>query len=172
MNCTYKLMDSPVGALTLAARGDRLAAVLWANDLATRVPLGPMTADPHNPVLAETERQLNAYFKGKHQCFDLPLDFGGTAFQQKVWQALLTIPYGETRSYGDIARQIGCPPGSARAVGAANGRNPISIIAPCHRVIGANGDLTGFAGGLPIKRWLLLLEGHQADGDAAQYRLC
>ncbi|RYD65796.1 MAG: methylated-DNA--[protein]-cysteine S-methyltransferase, partial [Sphingomonadales bacterium] len=110
-----------------------------------------------HPVLVETERQIAEYFAGKRSAFTVPLDFRGTDFQKSVWAALLTIPFGETRSYGEIARQIGRPSAS-RAVGAANGRNPISIIAPCHRVIGSNGALTGFAGGLAAKELLLALE--------------
>lgn len=108
-------------------------------------------------LLAETERQLREYFSGKRSRFELPLDFQGTEFQKKVWSALLTIPFGETRSYTEIAVQIGSP-NAVRAVGAANGRNPLSIVAPCHRVIGASGGLTGFAGGLAAKQWLLRLE--------------
>lgn len=106
------------------------------------------------PYLAE----FDAYFAGRLQRFTLPLAANGTAFQQAVWQALCDIPYGETRSYGEIARVIG-KPSASRAVGAANGRNPLSIIVPCHRVIGQNGSLTGYAGGLPIKQVLLRLEG-------------
>ncbi|KEY97354.1 cysteine methyltransferase, partial [Sphingomonas sp. BHC-A] len=101
--------------------------------------------------------QLGEYFSGQREAFDLPLHFSGTDFQKSVWAALLTIPFGETCSYADIARQIG-KPSACRAVGAANGRNPISIIAPCHRVVGADGALTGFAGGLKAKRYLLGLE--------------
>jgi methylated-DNA-[protein]-cysteine S-methyltransferase len=108
-------------------------------------------------VLDETARQLDEYFAGQRQRFELPLAFVGTAFQQKVWQALLTIPFGQTRTYSQIAAQIGHPT-AVRAVGAANGRNPISIVAPCHRVIGASGELTGFAGGLLAKQVLLNIE--------------
>jgi methylated-DNA-[protein]-cysteine S-methyltransferase len=114
--------------------------------------------DNRHPVLLETERQLREYFAGKRKRFDVKMDFAGTEFQRKVWQALLAIPFGETRSYGDIARQVGNP-AAVRAVGAANGRNPISIIAPCHRVVGSTGKLTGFAGGLAVKAQLLALEG-------------
>jgi methylated-DNA-[protein]-cysteine S-methyltransferase len=158
MPYTYTLMNSPVGQLTLVARGSRLAAILWENDSPQRVRLGPMQEAPDTPVLQETQRQLGEYFAGGRSNFELELDFMGTEFQRQVWQALLTIPFGETRSYSDIARQIGRPK-AVRAVGAANGRNPISIIAPCHRVIGASGSLTGFAGGLPAKQFLLALEG-------------
>ena len=125
---------------------------------APRVRLGPLVEDTDNKHLKETEKQLSAYFRGKLKKFTVPLDFNGTDFQKSVWAALLTIPFGETRSYSEIARQIGRPDAS-RAVGAANGRNPISIIAPCHRVLGSNGRLTGFAGGLEAKDELLRLEG-------------
>lgn len=154
----YKLMPSPVGQLTLVARNDKLGAILWETERANRVRLGELREANGNPVLMETERQLQEYFAGNRDRFELELDFTGTAFQKQVWQALLTIPFGETRSYSQIARQIGNP-SAVRAVGAANGRNPISIIAPCHRVIGASGGLTGFAGGLAAKQYLLALEG-------------
>lgn len=111
-------------------------------------------------MLRETETQLHEYFAGTRQRFTLPLDFAGTDFQIKVWQALLAIPFGETRSYRQIAEAIGHP-AAVRAVGAANGRNPLSIVAPCHRVIGTNGKLTGFAGGLAVKAFLLQLEAPQ-----------
>lgn len=161
MSCAYTLMASPVGELTLVARGNALAAVLWENERENRVRLGPLHRDDQHPLLQETARQLAAYFARERQTFELPLDFSGTAFQREVWAALLTIPFGETRSYAQIAQQIGRPQ-AVRAVGAANGRNPISIIAPCHRVIGASGSLTGFAGGLPAKQLLLALEGRQS----------
>jgi methylated-DNA-[protein]-cysteine S-methyltransferase len=154
----YKVIASPVGKLKLIASANGLSAILWENDDPRRVPLGPMKVDPDNEFLKETEKQLNAYFDGRLKKFTVPLDFKGTDFQKSVWTALLTIPFGETRSYGEIARQIGRPQAS-RAVGAANGRNPISIIAPCHRVLGSNGKLTGFAGGLEAKDQLLKLEG-------------
>ncbi len=152
-----KTVDSPIGALTLVASDAGLAAILWPNDDPERVRLGVLAESAVHPVLRDTERQLREYFAGTRTEFVLPLDFIGTEFQRGVWSALLTIPYGETRSYGDIARQIGRP-AAVRAVGAANGRNPISIVAPCHRVIGANGKLTGFAGGLETKAYLLALE--------------
>lgn len=157
MAYTYKSISSPVGRLKLVASERGLAAILWENDDPERVRLEPLVEDPSDPILIETERQLASYFAGKLKAFDVPLDFKGTAFQKSVWAALLTIPFGETRSYGDIARQIGRPTAS-RAVGAANGKNPISIIAPCHRVIGSTGALTGFAGGLATKERLLGLE--------------
>ena len=158
MRYEYTLMPSPVGELTLVARGGKLSAILWETERANRVRLGPLHEANANPVLLETQRQLREYFAGSRNRFELELDFTGTAFQQQVWQALLTIPFGETRSYSQIAQQIGNPK-AVRAVGAANGRNPISIIAPCHRVIGASGGLTGFAGGLAAKQYLLALEG-------------
>ena len=152
-----KLLPSPVGVLKLVASDAGLAAILWENDDPRRVRLNRVIEDENHPILLETERQLGEYFAGRRRSFSLPLDFKGTPFQRRVWSALLTIPYGETRSYGEIARQIGNP-AAVRAVGAANGRNPVSIIAPCHRVIGATGKLTGFAGGLETKARLLALE--------------
>ncbi len=161
MGYVYKMINSPVGKLKLVASDKGLAAILWEKDDPRRVRLGPTEPDPENRFLKQAERQLNEYFGGKLKKFAVPLDFKGTDFQKSVWTALLTIPFGETRSYGEIARQIGRPAAS-RAVGAANGRNPISIIAPCHRVLGANGKLTGFAGGLEAKDQLLKLEGRDA----------
>jgi methylated-DNA-[protein]-cysteine S-methyltransferase len=158
----YKTMPSPVGVLTLVASDKGLAAILWENDDPDRVRLGELAENHNHLVLLETERQLGDYFTGKLEKFSVPLDFTGTDFQKKVWAALLTIPYGETRSYADIARQIGHPK-AVRAVGAANGKNPISIIAPCHRVIGSNGKLTGFAGGLEAKACLLGIEAKTGD---------
>ncbi len=155
----YKTVDSPIGQLKLVAHDQRLAAILWEHEREGRVRLGAMTEDDDNIALVEAARQLQEYFCGRRSHFDLELDFAGTPFQRKVWQALLTIPFGETRSYGQIAEQIGHAK-AARAVGAANGRNPIAIVAPCHRVIGASGDLTGFAGGLHAKQTLLSIEGH------------
>jgi methylated-DNA-[protein]-cysteine S-methyltransferase len=157
MTYKFKTMPSPVGALTLVASDAGLTAILWENDRPGRVKLGAMEEAPEHPVLAEAERQIQEYFAGERTSFSVPLDFRGTDFQKSVWAALLTIPFGETRSYGEIARQIGRP-GASRAVGAANGRNPLSIIAPCHRVIGTNGALTGFAGGLAAKELLLWIE--------------
>ncbi len=151
-------IPSPVGELTLVASEAGLVAVLWENDDPARVKLGDVQDEADHPVLARTAAQLAEYFAGERRVFDLPLDFRGTDFQKSVWAQLLTIPFGETRSYGEIARNLGAPTAS-RAVGAANGRNPISIIAPCHRVVGASGSLTGFAGGLESKAFLLQLEG-------------
>jgi methylated-DNA-[protein]-cysteine S-methyltransferase len=153
----YTTIASPVGELTLVATDNGLAAILWENDDPARVRIKAARKDNAHPVLVEAARQLQAYFAGTLTAFSLKLDFDGTDFQKKVWTALLTIPFGETRTYGQIARQIGRPK-AVRAVGAANGRNPISIVAPCHRVIGADGTLTGFAGGLEAKAHLLKLE--------------
>jgi methylated-DNA-[protein]-cysteine S-methyltransferase len=145
-----KRTRTPVGELTLIASDRGLAAVLWEGDIPKRVRLQPQGEDPDNAILVEAERQLKSYFDGKLKVFSVPFDFQGTDFQKNVWKALLTIPFGETRTYSDIAKQIGRPAAS-RAVGAANGKNPISIMAPCHRVVGSNGELTGFAGGLDTK---------------------
>jgi methylated-DNA-[protein]-cysteine S-methyltransferase len=153
----FKTIWSPVGELTLVADDRGLAAILWEDDRPGRVRLGALAEKADHPVLLETERQLGEYFAGERRTFDVPLSFAGTDFQKRVWAALLAIPFGETRSYGEIAHQLGTP-GASRAVGAANGRNPISIIAPCHRVVGSNGKLTGFAGGLDAKAFLLDLE--------------
>ena len=153
-----KTMRSPVGILTLIASNDGLAAILWENDKPRRVPLTVVAEDATHPILLDAERQLEQYFAGRRKIFDLALDVSGTEFQKKVWRALLAIPYGETRTYAEIAREIGHPT-AVRAVGAANGRNPLSIVAPCHRVIGSTGALTGFAGGLAMKAQLLRLEG-------------
>ena len=152
-----KRVSSPVGTLTLVATDDGLAAILWENDPPGRVRLDVEREDPRHPVLVEAERQLAEYFDGRRTEFSVKLDPAGTDFQRKVWDALRTIPFGETRSYGQIATQIGRPT-AVRAVGAANGRNPLSIVAPCHRVIGSTGKLTGFAGGLDVKAQLLALE--------------
>lgn len=157
MQLSYQFLDSPVGQLKLVAHETALVAVLWENENPNRVRLAALVEDLQHPILLKTAQQLNEYFAGKRQQFDLPLDFEGTAFQQQVWRALLTIPFGETRSYKQIAEQIGNVK-AVRAVGAANGKNPISIIAPCHRVVGVNGKLVGFAGGLENKEILLKIE--------------
>jgi methylated-DNA-[protein]-cysteine S-methyltransferase len=157
MSYAYKKMKSPVGELKLIASDKGLAAILWEKDDPKRVRIGPLLQDKNHPILREVERQLKDYFAGKLKRFSIPLDSKGTEFQKKVWEALVTIPFGETRSYAQIAKQIGHPK-AVRAVGAANGKNPISIIAPCHRVIGSNGKLTGYAGGLEAKARLLGLE--------------
>jgi methylated-DNA-[protein]-cysteine S-methyltransferase len=160
MALSFKFVESPVGRLKLVASSEGLAAILWENDSPARVPLSDLVEDLNHPILLETERQLREYLDGKRREFSIPLDVRGTNFQKNVWQALLGIPFGETRTYGQLARQIGRPEAS-RAVGAANGRNPLSIVVPCHRVIGASGKLTGFAGGLEVKARLLNLESAQ-----------
>ena len=157
MQLFFMEIDSPVGVLKLVANDISLIAVLWENETPNRVRLAELIENKQHPILLETQKQLSEYFEGQRKIFDLPLDFEGLEFQQKVWQALLTIPFGETRSYKDIAEQIGNVK-AVRAVGAANGKNPISIIAPCHRVVGANGKLVGFAGGLENKDILLKIE--------------
>ena len=157
MKLAFMEMASPVGQLKLVATETALVAVLWENENPNRVRLAELIENVQHPILLETQKQLNEYFAGQRQVFDLALDFEGTEFQQKVWQALLTSPFGETRSYKQIAEQIGNVK-AVRAVGAANGKNPISIITPCHRVVGANGKLVGFAGGLENKDVLLQLE--------------
>ncbi|NYT42514.1 methylated-DNA--[protein]-cysteine S-methyltransferase [Sphingomonas sp. R-74633] len=157
MTLSTKTMSSPVGELTLVASDRGVVAILWENDSPDRVRLGDLAEDGDHPVLLAAEAQLGEYFAGTRTRFDLPLDFRGTDFQKSVWAQLLVIPFGETRSYSEIAMKLGRPTAS-RAVGAANGRNPISIVAPCHRVIGSTGKLTGFAGGLEAKAYLLGLE--------------
>ncbi|BAV63803.1 methylated-DNA--protein-cysteinemethyltransferase [Sphingobium cloacae] len=153
----HKVMASPVGRLKLVAGDGGLKAVLWEHDDPRRVPLEASRASASHPLLVETEAQLGQYFAGERRHFQLPLDFAGTPFQQAVWRALLDIGYGATRSYEELARRIGKPT-ACRAVGAANGRNPLSIVVPCHRVLGKRGALTGFAGGLEAKSYLLDLE--------------
>jgi methylated-DNA-[protein]-cysteine S-methyltransferase len=178
---TTTTMPSPLGPLQLFAAGDQLVGLYMSEpraipaiDERLRVAGGgdpadsaggspqrgesaPREIERRSEVLVHTIAQLTEYFAGARQVFDLPLALRGTEFQQRVWQTLLDIPHGATWSYGELARAIG-KPSASRAVGAANGKNPISIIVPCHRVIGTNGDLTGYGGGMPAKRWLL---GHE-----------
>jgi methylated-DNA-[protein]-cysteine S-methyltransferase len=155
MSVTHTVADSPIGELTLVADGDTLTGLFF-------------TGRPHEPKpdglgeradegFTEVRRQLAEYFAGTRTEFDLPLAARGTEFEHQVWDLLAKIPYGETRSYGDLAKELG-DPALAQAVGWANGRNPVSVIVPCHRVIGADGRLTGYAGGLDRKRYLLELE--------------
>lgn len=157
----YCYLDTPIGELLLAGEGDALSMIGF--------PKGVMRRDPepdwiyNEEPLEKTRMQLTEYFSGQRKDFDLPLKLGGTEFQVSVLEALLEIPYGETTSYGAIAKQIGRPK-AVRAVGAANGRNPIPIIVPCHRVIGSSGDLTGFGGGLDTKEALLRLEAENSGG--------
>jgi methylated-DNA-[protein]-cysteine S-methyltransferase len=150
----YRTIDSPIGLLTLAGHDHALTTVRMIDQTYEPSRNGWF---PNPKAFNDAVDQLNAYFVGELTTFDLELDLRGTEFQRRVWQALLTIPFGETRSYGEVAEQIGAP-GSARAVGWANGHNPIAIIVPCHRVIGASGSLTGYGGGLDRKRSLLALE--------------
>jgi methylated-DNA-[protein]-cysteine S-methyltransferase len=163
-----KAIPTPVGRLMLVCSDDAISALLWENESRERVPL-PWRVDQvtAHPLLDKTQSQLEEYFSGKRRAFDLPLAPEGTPFQQQVWQALLRIPYGRTISYQEQAMQTGGAR-KTRAVGAANGKNPISIIIPCHRVIGKNGSLTGFAGGLELKRYLLQLEARHVDPEARQ----
>jgi methylated-DNA-[protein]-cysteine S-methyltransferase len=148
------VVDTPVGALTIVASNRGLRAILWPDERSGRVPLPPAEPASHHPVIELAATQLREYFDGRRRAFDLPLDPVGTAFQQSAWTALQTIPYGTTISYGEQAERMG-DRRKARAVGAANGRNPISIVVPCHRVVGTSGALTGFAGGTAVKAWLL-----------------
>lgn len=157
MTLSYRKMESPVGRLKLVASPTALVAVLWERERPNRVRLPAPTLDLRHPILIESERQLKEYFAGTRTAFDLPLEPHGSEFQKKVWRALRKIPFGQTMSYLDLARTVGSAK-AVRAVGAANGRNPLSIVVPCHRVVGANGSLTGFAGGLDAKAQLLALE--------------
>lgn len=143
-------MDSPIGGLRLVADAGLLTQITFDAE-----PVGQPVADP---ILAETERQLREYFAGDRETFDLPLAADGTEFQKKVWSHLRQVPFGATTSYGQVAVDLGYEPGISRAVGAANGANPLPIVVPCHRVVGADGSLTGYAGGVERKRILLDLE--------------
>ncbi len=153
MSTAWATMPSPVGDLLLQTDGVHLTAISFE-------PCSPptLTAEPAHPVLVRAKAQVEEYFAGRRRDFDIPLSASGTQFQQKVWATLGTIPYGLTASYGQIAQRLGLPAGASRAVGAANGANPIAIVVLCHRVIGSNGSLTGYAGGLQRKRLLLQLE--------------
>jgi methylated-DNA-[protein]-cysteine S-methyltransferase len=151
----YAWEDSPVGRLLIAADASGLRYVLFQAGRSPAEPLPGWREDATR--LADTIRQLREYFRGERREFELPLAPEGTPFQQRVWRELLAIPYGETISYGELARRVGSPRGS-RAVGLANGANPISIVIPCHRVVGSAGQLTGYGGGLRNKQWLLAFE--------------
>lgn len=155
MTMRYDLLDSPVGPLLLVADDHALRGVYFEpHRHGPRSTDGWARAGADDPVLGPARRQLAAYFAGDADTFDLPLGARGTPFQERVWAALRAIPYGETISYAELARRVGSPKAS-RAVGAANGHNPLSIVVPCHRVIGANGTLTGYGGGMERKQWLL-----------------
>ncbi|ORV51082.1 cysteine methyltransferase [Mycobacterium europaeum] len=158
----YRTIESPIGPLTLAGQ-DSVLTMLRMVDQTYEPSRTGWTPNP--AAFQEATEQLDAYFAGKLTEFDFEFELRGSEFQRRVWKALQTIPYGETRSYGRIAEQIGAP-GSARAVGLANGHNPIAIVVPCHRVIGANGSLTGYGGGLDRKQTLLALERKRASADA------
>ncbi len=155
MNRIHTVIPSPVGDLTVVAEDGALCGLYFAGH--RRGPKPEALGDRRETGFEETRRQLDGYFAGERREFDLPLAPHGDDFQQRVWRLLREIPFGETRSYGDLARELGNV-ALAQAVGVANGRNPLSIIVPCHRVVGADGDLVGYAGGLDHKRFLLDLE--------------
>lgn len=154
---SYVTMPSPVGTLTLVTTKIGLSELWFDKPAAREVQRAIGAASPTNSILGESARQLREYFTGKRTQFDVPLDVSGTDFQRRAWLGLLDIPFGGTRSYSEHASSIGRPR-AVRAVGAANGQNPIAIIVPCHRLVGSDGSLTGFGGGLPAKAWLLALE--------------
>ena len=147
-------LQSPVGSLTVVASDAGLRAILWPVEKPGRVSFEENVVVGSHEVLDATIEQLTAYFDGERTDFDLPLDMVGTDFQQAVWRGLLEIPWGQTHSYGELATALG-KPSASRAVGSATGRNPISVVVPCHRLVASSGKLTGFAGGLDAKRWLL-----------------
>jgi len=162
MTLFYKEIKSPLGKLKLVASANALVGVLWGGEGPDRRRLDAEKLEKHHPVLTEAERQLSEYFAGTRTQFELPLEPRGTEFQKKVWRSLRRIPFGTTKSYAEIARAIGSPR-ACRAVGAANSKNPLPIVVPCHRVVGANGALTGFGGGLETKAKLLALETRAGD---------
>ncbi|MBY6195697.1 methylated-DNA--[protein]-cysteine S-methyltransferase [Vibrio hangzhouensis] len=152
----YLITSSPLGDVTIQASDDGVLGLWFEQHTTLPEELGQLS--PEHPILVRAQQQLAAYFAGKSRSFDLPLAAQGTAFQKQVWKALCEIPYGEVISYQELADRIGNPK-AVRAVGAANGKNPISVVVPCHRVIGKSGKLTGYAGGVERKRQLLKLEG-------------
>ena len=157
----HAVIDSPIGPLTIAATARGVSGIYMENHAHPPAPevLGERLADAgEDPFIARAAEELGGYFDGKRTTFDIPLDPSGTEFQKRVWALLAAIPFGHTRTYGELAAELGDPK-LTRAVGTANGRNPVSIIVPCHRVIGADGSLTGYAGGLERKLFLLRLEG-------------
>ena len=161
MSLYYKGIESPLGELHLIASANALVGIEWPCRRQDRLSLtAAANTVVRHPVIAEAERQLSEYFAGMRTEFELPVVLSGTTFQKTVWEALRRIPFGETKSYVEIASAIGSPR-ACRAVGAANGKNPIPIIIPCHRVVGKSGSLVGFAGGLEIKARLLTLERQQ-----------
>lgn len=154
------VMGSPIGPLLLESKGEALTGIRFGIHKGRKLPRPRMNAaglEP-DPILHETKRQLREYLAGKRRNFDLPLELTGTDFQRKTWAVLCEIPYGETISYAELARRVGHPR-AVRAVGAANGANPVSLVVPCHRVIASSGGLGGYGGGLQAKQWLLELEG-------------
>ena len=153
----YKDVPSPVGLIRIITSDKGLAAIIWEGEDYKRTKLSAPVKDENHPILLQTEQQLNEYFENKRTSFDLPLDLEGTEFQVRVWEALLKIPYGVTKTYGELAKILGDIK-AVRAVGGALNKNPISIVVPCHRVVGASGKLVGFAGGLNNKSILLDLE--------------
>jgi methylated-DNA-[protein]-cysteine S-methyltransferase len=165
---TYTYLDSPIGPLLVTADDGAVTRLHMHEQRHTPGATDPSWEhDPDDPVLVAAAAQLREYFSGERTEFDLPLAPVGTAFQREVWTALRGIPYGETESYGDVARRINRP-GSSRAVGLANGRNPIAIVVPCHRVVGSTGALVGYGGGLERKRFLLELERRTVGAPAQQ----
>lgn len=164
MNLVSRILDTPIGELELVATGTALRGVLYARERSTAEP----APGPH-AILDDAALQLGQYFAGARRQFDLPLELEGTPFQREVWRALADIAFGQTLGYGELGRRLGRKDAS-RAIGAANGRNPISIVLPCHRVIGADGSLTGYGGGLGAKAWLLEHEARLVGGLSGQKR--
>jgi len=158
---TSAVMDSPMGELTIVVSDAGLRAILWPSERAGRVTFAEAVESGQHPIIEQTIEQLGEYLAGERETFDLPLDLVGTDFQKDVWAGLEKIPFGQTQSYGELADQLD-KPGAARAVGSATGRNPISIVVPCHRLVGSSGKLTGFAGGIDTKQWLLTHEGDES----------
>jgi len=154
----YWIYEYPVGPIGVAESDGRITYVFFTDENGKGAPKGYEKGE--TPLIQRADKQLREYFAGERKAFDLPLEFIGTDFQRKVWAALMDVPYGEIRHYGDIAARVGSPK-AARAVGMANHDNPIVIICPCHRIIGSNGSLTGYGGGLPMKEYLLDLEGYK-----------
>ncbi len=157
MTYEFDYMQTPVGEMKLVASSKGLCGVLWPNDDPELVNFGETSLNTKNEIIEKTKIQLSEYFSKQRTQFDLPLDFIGTEFQKKVWSKLQNISYGQTKAYKDIAIELENP-NASRAVGSANRKNPICIVVPCHRVIGANGNLTGYIGGLNAKEWLLNFE--------------
>ena len=158
----YDTFESPQGGMLLVANDEGLAGVFFNRQKHHPKRQADWKQDPHHPVLQQAKRELAAYFAGKRKRFEVALSPAGTPFQRAVWKAISTVRFGDTITYGELARRAGHA-GSARAAGAATGRNPIGIIVPCHRILGANGSLTGYAGGIDRKRALLTLEGARRD---------